>query len=258
MKKYNDYMDRVRISGEAHDRILEALKREESSGTAAGPEIVPSAGTDSLPWYRRKLVHRLVGVTAALFVLAVGISAVIRSDSAKIRPEAGGFTPTSVMTANTAAGAVPTGTAAYAQTAEAYTNEGQAPADTPSAASESPDSAATRAGASPSAQTSAAFTPTAVGNRPDASAAPALVDCRDGRTFRAALSPEDSAFLKKILTGESPEADKSASAGPECPADGLWFFLDGRYYSLDPLLTDAEWQEPLARLLERCGVPGLK
>ena len=50
----------------------------------------------------------------------------------------------------------------------------------------------------------------------------------------------------------------SSPSYKKCPADGLWFFLDGRYYSLDPLLTDAEWQEPLARLLERCGVPGLK
>ena len=32
MKKYKDYMDRVELSSEAHDRILQAMKRQEAAG----------------------------------------------------------------------------------------------------------------------------------------------------------------------------------------------------------------------------------
>ena len=83
MKKYKDYMDRVKISSEAHDRILQAMKAQEEAGTAAAQKEEPLAKVTKLPWYRRSSFRTLAGATAALIVLVVGISAVMRNNGSR-------------------------------------------------------------------------------------------------------------------------------------------------------------------------------
>lgn len=75
MKKYKEYIDRISLSEEKHQQILEALAREE----------VPAGQTDSLlpvkalPWYKKPAVLRWGGMAAVCCILLlVGISAVIR------------------------------------------------------------------------------------------------------------------------------------------------------------------------------------
>lgn len=84
MKKYKEYMDRIVLSEEKHQQILDALAREETGQTR---EDLPAAQTDSLPsvkalpWYKNPSVLRWGGMAAVCCILLlVGISAVTRNN----------------------------------------------------------------------------------------------------------------------------------------------------------------------------------
>ena len=84
MKKYKEYMDRIGLSEEKHQQILDALAREDE-GQAR--EDLPAAQTDSLPsvkalpWYKTPSVLRWGGMAAVCCILLlVGISAVMRNN----------------------------------------------------------------------------------------------------------------------------------------------------------------------------------
>lgn len=84
MKKYKEYMDRIGLSEEKHQQILDALAREDE-GQAW--EDLPAAQTDplpsvkALPWYKNPSVLRWGGMAAVCCILLlVGISAVMRNN----------------------------------------------------------------------------------------------------------------------------------------------------------------------------------
>ena len=90
MKKYKEYIDRISLSDEAHNKILEALARE-AEKPAEGP--VTPANTEALkpapakPWYKKPAVIKW-GSFAAVFLilLLVGVSAVTKQN--RVQPTA--------------------------------------------------------------------------------------------------------------------------------------------------------------------------
>ena len=84
MKKYKEYIDRISLSDEVHNKILEALAKE-AEKPAEGP--VTPAETEALkpapatPWYKKPEVIKW-GSFAAVFLilLLVGVSAVTKQN----------------------------------------------------------------------------------------------------------------------------------------------------------------------------------
>ena len=278
MKKYKDYMDRVKLSSEAHDRILQAMKAQEEAGTASVQKKEPLAKVTKLPWYRRSSFRTLAGATAALIVLVVGVSAVVRNNAGNNRiTEAVSQTSTVTSTGFTGAAVQPTGVAV---TAAGPTEATTTPAPETTTKEVSAVSNGTKE-ADTVHLTEASTVPIAVQpgeadpTRAQSYSLPAyLIDRRDGEDTSAELSEDDTAFIYKLLNISGTKDPSSPEAEIDQPVsqpedngfvtvwngddgirpDGLWIYVDGVYYGIDPEEAGEEWSQPLARLLEHYGM----
>ncbi len=259
MKKYKDYMDRVELSSEAHDRILQAMKRQEAAGAETPAAEKETAKVTALPWYRRGSFRKLAGVTAALIVLVVGISAVTRNSVGHEKVTQVGWQTgaTATMTEQPGSPAANGTGAGSEETTETATRKSVVPTAVISGETREADTVQPGAvGPTDSIEAIANMTEGSGAVTDDDTAL--LIDCREGRGFTFALSAKDTGFLKEMLAHYA-QSEISASPGSVSePSDGLWVRFRGTYYRIDPELVEEQWKGPLNELLRRCGIPELK
>ncbi|MBO4837760.1 MAG: hypothetical protein J5493_00075 [Lachnospiraceae bacterium] len=276
MKKYNDYMDRVKLSSEAHDRILQAMKAQEEAGTASVQKKEPLAKVTKLPWYRRSSFRTLAGATAALIVLVVGVSAVVRNNAGNNRiTEAVGQT---ITAAPGYTGAVVTSTGAAALTDMATKPAPEATTEQTGVVSNGTKAVdtvnLTEAATVPIAASAEIQPAEADPTRAQSISLTAyLIDRKDGEDTSTELSEEDAKIVFSMLNINDTE-NPSPESGIDQPVsdpqgkkfvtvwtgvdgvrpDGLWILVNGVYYGIDPEEAGEEWSQPLARLLEHYGM----
>ena len=259
MKKYKDYMDRVELSSEAHDRILQAMKRQEAAGAETPAAEKETAKVTALPWYRRGSFRKLAGVTAALIVLVVGISAVTRNSVGHEKVTQVGWQTGAAATMTEQPGSpAANGTGAGSEeTTETATRKSVVPTAVISGETREADTVQPGAvGPTDSIEAIANMTEGSGAVTDDDTAL--LIDCRDGRGDTFALSEEDAGFLREMLTHYAVSEISVSSGNIKKPSDGLWIRMSGTYYRIESDLLEEQWKKPLNELLARCGVPELK
>lgn len=259
MKKYKDYMDRVELSSEAHDRILQAMKQQEAAGTGTPAAEEKTAKVTALPWYRRSSFRKLAGATAALIVLVVGISAVTRNSvgNEKVTQAVYPTGATAIMTEQPGSPSANGTGAGSTETTASATRKSVVPTAVISSETRGADTLNPEAeGPTGSGEAISNMTGEPEAEPSDDTAF--LIDCREGRDFTFMLSAKDTGFLKEMLTHYA-QSEISASPGSVSePSDGLWVRLRGTYYRIDSDLLEEQWKGPLNELLRRCGIPELK